>query len=111
MEKLRNELKISRHGENDLRSQLASAQQQEQTTRCEWRQYEREQKQKLEQLEQKGRQLNKQNEHFKTNIQALEKRVGELQLKKIEIERELANERLAKQQQLNAAVDNSNRYI
>nr|CAD2143297.1 unnamed protein product [Meloidogyne enterolobii] len=110
MEKLRNELKISRHGENDLRSQLASAQQQEQTTRCEWRQYEREQKQKLEQLEQKGRQLNKQNEHFKTNIQALEKRVGELQLKKIEIERELANERLAKQQQLNAAVDNSNRH-
>lgn len=109
MEKLRNELKISRHGENDLRSQLASAQQQEQSTRCEWRQYEREHKQKLEQLEQKGRQLNKQNEHFKTNIQALEKRVGDLQLKKLEIERELANERLAKQQQLNAAVDHSNR--
>ncbi|KAF7637489.1 hypothetical protein Mgra_00003004 [Meloidogyne graminicola] len=111
VEKLKNELKTSRNGENDLRSQLASAQQQEQSTRCEWRQYEREQKQKLEQIEQKNRQLGKQNEHFKTNIQALEKRLGELQLKKLEIERELANERLTKQQQLNAVADHSNRNI
>ncbi|KAF7623577.1 hypothetical protein Mgra_00010134 [Meloidogyne graminicola] len=111
VEKLKNELKTSRNGENDLRSQLASAQQQEQSTRCEWRQYEREQKQKLEQIEQKNRQLGKQNEHFKTNIQALEKRLGELQLKKLEIERELANERLTKQQQLNAVADHSNRNM
>lgn len=97
MEKLKGELKLSRQSETELRQQLQFAQQQEQNCRNEWKQQERDQKAKIEQLEAKCRQMGKQHEHFKANIQALEKRVGELQLKKLEIERELANERLTKQ--------------
>lgn len=97
MDKLKAELKNARNGEYELRSQLTHAQQQEQSCREEWKQFEREQRQRIEQLESKCKQLGKQNDHAKTNIQALERRVGELQLKKLEIERELANERLSKQ--------------
>lgn len=94
LEKVKSELRSSRAGENELRVQLAHALKQEQSCRDEWKQIEREQKQKVEQIEGKCKQLNKQNDYFKMNIQALEKRLGELQLKKSEIERELANERL-----------------
>jgi hypothetical protein len=97
---MRADLRQTRTAESELRAQLALAQQQEQSCRAEWKQFEREQKQRQEQLETKCRQLGKQNDHFRTNIQALEKRVGELQLKKLEVDRELANERLVKQQQL-----------
>ena len=79
----------------DLRTQLSLAQQQERNGRDELKQIEKEAKNKNEQLESKCRQVNKQNDHFKSNINALEKRVGELQLRKLEIERELANERLS----------------
>lgn len=51
-------------------------------------------KTKLEQTELKCKQNLKQNEQFKSNIITYEKRINELQLRKVELERELANERL-----------------
>lgn len=93
-EKLKGELKNSRNSEVELRSQLSYTTQQERMCRTTIKQMERDMKSKVEQIEQKCRQLSKQNDHLKSQITALEKRVGELQLKKLEIERELANERL-----------------
>ncbi|KAL3077005.1 hypothetical protein niasHT_035839 [Heterodera trifolii] len=94
LDKMKVELKGARSAENELRVQLKNVQQREQSCREEWKQFEREQKQRVDQLESKCKQLAKQNDYFKMNTQALERRVGELQLKKSEVERELTNERL-----------------
>ncbi|KAI3413743.1 Transmembrane protein 57 [Globodera pallida] len=94
LDKLKGELKSARTGDHELRSQLSHAQRQEQSCREEWKQFEREQKQRVEQLESKCKQLSKQNDYYKLNTQALERRLGEMQLKKSEVERELTNERL-----------------
>ncbi|KAI1712824.1 macoilin family domain-containing protein [Ditylenchus destructor] len=98
LEKLRAEVKNVRGGELELKSQLNQTQQQERLTRNELAQS----KSKFDQLETKYKQLTKQNEHYRANIIALEKRVAEMQVKKVELEKDLANERqqnsVAKQQ-------------
>lgn len=60
-EKLKGELKNSRNSEVELRSQLSYTTQQERMCRTTIKQMERDMKSKVEQIEQKCRQLSKQN--------------------------------------------------
>uniref|UniRef100_A0A915DGU2 Uncharacterized protein n=1 Tax=Ditylenchus dipsaci TaxID=166011 RepID=A0A915DGU2_9BILA len=90
LEKLKAELRTARGGELELRAQLSQAQQQERLSRNELAQS----KCKLEQLDSKYKQLSKQTDNYKATISVLDKRIGEAQLKKNEVEQELANERL-----------------
>lgn len=89
VEKLSNELKGSKSELSEMRNQMLAFQQQEKT----FKQELLVSKTKVEQAECKWKQVLKQNEHFKSVIGSNEKRIGELQARKLELERDLANER------------------
>lgn len=90
VEKHSAELKAMRSDVLELRTQLSQAQQHERISKGELVHC----KTKLEQTELKYKQYLKQNEQFKSNTSIFEKRINELQSRKIELERELANERI-----------------
>lgn len=74
----------------ELRTQLSQAQQHERTSKAELVHC----RTKLDQTELKFKQHLKQNEQFKSSIANFEKRISELQSRKMELERELAGERV-----------------
>jgi chromosome segregation ATPase len=88
-DKLRADLKMQRILESELRSQLTQLQNDCHSHRGEASQS----KSKVEQLEGKCKNLAKQNETMRANFASLEKRAGEVQARKAELERELASER------------------